>query len=137
MEVHPYLSFPGNCEEALNFYAKCLGGKVENLSRFADSPMEAQVGPENSQKVMHARVRAGGLTIMASDDMRPGANAKSEGNFSLSLAAKSEGEAKRVFEALAEGGSVDMPFADAFWGGKFGMLTDKYGVCWMMSVGGE
>ncbi len=134
MELSPYLNFPGTCEEALNFYAKCLGGTVEGLNRFAGSPMESQVSPDWSQKVMHATLKAGDVSFMASDPP-PSSNTKYGDNISLCIATNDVPEGERIFNALSAGGSVDMPFADAFWGGKFGMFTDKYGVAWMVSAG--
>ena len=136
MQIDCYLSFNGNCEEALNFYAQCLGGKVSTLMRYEGSPMDTQELPANwKQKVMHATVEADGAQIMGSD-MPPGASAG--GGFhgiTVSVYIKNDTErARKVFEALAKGGQVVMPFAPPFWGGHFGLLRDRFGVPWMVST---
>ncbi len=136
MQLEPYLFFHGRCEEALNFYARCLGGEIVGLNRYAGSPMEADTDAGWRDKVMHASFVAGDVKFMASDG-RPGSAPDGEDDVALSLATADAAEAERVFNALAEGGSVDMPFADAFWGGKFGALTDRFGVQWMVSVHSE
>lgn len=131
MQIESYLTFAGNCEEALEFYTQCLGGKVVALMRYEGSPMAV---PESwKQKVMHATFEAEGGRFMASDGM-PGAPAPQYGGFSLSLyVPKDVDKARRMFDALAAGGQVTMPFAPPFWGGHFGMVKDKYGVPWMVS----
>jgi PhnB protein len=136
-QIEPYLFFGGRCEEALEFYRTVLGAEVEMLMRFKDAPEPMPPGAlplgfEN--KIMHASVRFGGSRIMASDGTEDGG--KFEG-FSLSLAVSTDAEAERVFDALAEGGSVGMPLAKTFWSPKFGMLTDRFGVSWMVSVAPE
>ncbi len=133
MQLQPYLFFDGRCEEALQFYKQVLGGDYE-LNRFAGSPMESEVGSEWSQKVMHATFNGEGFTFMASD-RRPGSGQASEANVALSLAGNDANEAKSIFDRLSGGGDVTMPFAPAFWGGSFGMLTDRFGQEWMLSGG--
>ena len=136
MQLFPYLHFRGNCEEALTFYAGALHGQIDGLQRFAGSPMEARVGDAHKNKVMHAAFVAGELRFMASDGL-PGADRPvSDSNISLSLSTPDGAEAQRVFDALSEGGTVDMPLQSVFWGGRFGMLTDRFGVDWMMSTDG-
>ncbi|MBV8364269.1 MAG: VOC family protein [Candidatus Eremiobacteraeota bacterium] len=133
MELKPYVFFYGRCEEALNFYKNALGGDYE-VMRIKDSPMANQ-WPDKGNSVMHASFNAPGVSFFASD----GQDAKSinadEGNISLALATK-ENEGERVFNALADGGKVTMPIEDAFWGGKFGIVQDRFGVEWMMTIGG-
>lgn len=136
MQLEPYLYFHGTCEEALTFYARCLGGEITFLSRFAGSPMEEHVEPAYREKVMHASFVAGDIRFMASDG-RPGPQPDGEDNIVLSLASSDAAEAERVFNALAEGGQTTMPFADVFWGGKMGSLTDRFGIQWMVSGGGS
>jgi PhnB protein len=132
--IEPYLFFGGRCEEALEFYRTTLGAQVEMVMRFKESPEPMPAGsipPGFENKVMHASFRISGSRLMASDGNEEGA--KFEG-FSLSLAVSSEAEADRVFAALAKGGKVGMPLARTFWSPKFGMLTDRFGVGWMVSV---
>jgi PhnB protein len=132
--VQPYLFFGGRCEEALEFYRTALGAEVQMMSRFKDSP-EPPPGPMPAgfeEKVMHVSFRIGETTLMASDGRCEG-EAKFEG-FSLSIVVPDEAEADRVFAALAEGGKVEMPLMKTFWAPKFGMLEDRFGVGWMVSV---
>jgi PhnB protein len=132
--IEPYLFFGGRCEEALEFYRTALGAQIEMMMRFNESPEPMPPGsipPGFENKIMHASLRIGGSRVMASDGNAAGA--KFEG-FSLSLAMPSEAEADRAFAALSEGGRVEMPLAKTFWSPKFGMLTDRFGVGWMVSV---
>jgi PhnB protein len=133
-EVNPYLFFDGRCEEAIQFYGKTIGAETLMLMRYKDAPAEAkaqQCGPPNSEnKVMHARLRIGDATIMLSDGPCSG---KFDG-FSMSLRASSPAEAERLFAALSAGGQVDMPLAKTFFSPAFGMLTDRFGVKWMVMV---
>ena len=131
--VHPYLFFGGRCDEAIEFYRATLGAEVVMLSRFKESP-EPQPGlPECfGDKVMHASIRIGDTMLMASDGRCEG-EANFEG-FSLSVTVPDEAEATRVFAALSEGGLVTMPLAKTFWADKFGVLQDRFGVGWMVSV---
>jgi PhnB protein len=131
MQLEPYLFFHGKCEEALNFYVKCLKGEIVQISRFEDAPMETK--PEEKNLVMHASFVADGVKFMASDG-RPGPGPDGEDDIALSLATTDSSEGERVFAALSDGGKIDHPLGDAFWGGRFGMLTDRYGVQWMVSI---
>ena len=134
MQLDCYLSFNGNCEEALSFYAACLGGKITALMRYEGSPMDNKELPAAmKQKVMHATVEAEGAQIMGSD-MPPQMPFNGYHGFTVSVYIKQDVDrARRVFDALAAGGQVVMPFAPPFWGGHFGMLKDKFGVPWMVS----
>jgi PhnB protein len=131
--LQPYLTFGGRCEEAVEFYRKALGAELVMEARFKDAP-EPQPGlPECFQdKIMHATLRIGDTLLMASDGRCEGQMAF-EG-FSLSIAVPDETEADRVFAALGEGGLVTMPLAKTFWAPKFGMVQDRFGVSWMVSV---
>ena len=131
--VQPYLFFGGRCEEAIEFYRKALGAEVVMLSRFQDAP-EKQPGLPDcfENKVMHATLRIGETMVMASDGSCEGP--QSFEGFSLSITVPDEAEADRVFGALSEGGLVTMPLEKTFWAPKFGMLQDKFGVGWMVSV---
>ncbi|HVB49339.1 MAG TPA: VOC family protein [Burkholderiales bacterium] len=135
MQVQPYLFFEGRCDEALEFYKKALGAEVAMLMRYKDNPEPAQesnapAGSEN--KVMHAAFRIGQTTLMASDGLCGGT--PSFQGFSLTLTARDEAEAKRLFGALGEGGQVRMPLAKTFFAPNFGMVTDRFGVSWMVLV---
>jgi PhnB protein len=129
MELEPYLSFNGNCEEALNFYKGVFGGEITSLNRFEGSPMESEVADKS--KIMHSNFVAPGVKFMASDGMQ---DAATEGSrITLSLGTRDVAEAERVFNGLSAGGKIDMPLQDTFWGATFGMLTDKYGIDWMVN----
>ena len=133
--VQPYLFFAGNCEEAVEFYRKALGAEVEMMIRFKESPEPppADMTPPNwGDKIMHASLRIGATTVMASDGCGP--ESKGFEGFSLSLAVATEAEADRYFNALTEGGKVTMPLNKTFWSPRFGMLEDKFGIGWMVSV---
>jgi PhnB protein len=134
MHINPYLFFEGKTEEALNFYQKTIGAKVEALMKFKDAPPGACGGqtpdPATANKVMHASFRVGDSLVFASDgDCRQKANFD---GFSLSLEAKNEDEAQKLFSALGEGGQVVMPLSETFFATRFGMLADRFGVKWMV-----
>ena len=132
--VHPYLSFGGRCEEALDFYRSAVGAEVQMMMRYKESPEgdgERAMAPCFGDKVMHSTFRIGGSTLMASDGMCDG-TPNFEG-FSLAISVPDEAEAERVFNALADGGLVTMPLEKTFWAPKFGILSDRFGVAWMIS----
>lgn len=133
--IQPYLFFGGRCEEALEFYRTELGAEVTMLMRFKESPDPTPPGmlPEGfDEKVMHASVKIGASEIMASDGTCN--DTTGFAGFSLSLTVPTEAEADRIFGALAEGGEVQMPLGKTFWSPCFGMLTDQFGMGWMISV---
>ena len=135
MRVETYLFFNGRCEEAIEFYKKILGAEVTMLVRFKDSPEPPQPGmvpPGSENKIMHASFRIGDTTLMASDGHCTG-QTNFQG-FSESLTVANEAEADRKFAALAEGGQVQMPLTKTFWSPRFGMVSDRFGVGWMISV---
>ena len=132
----PYLFFDGRCEEAIEFYKKALGAKVEMMMRFKDSPQPpppGQVAPGSDNKIMHSCLSINGESVMASDGCAQQGKPKFEG-FSLSVNARNEAEADRVFAALAEGGEVRMPLGKTFFAKRFGMVADRFGVGWMIIV---
>jgi PhnB protein len=133
--VNSYLFFDGRCEEAIEFYRKTINAELLMLMRFKDAPPEAKAqqggAPINENKVMHARLRIGDSTILLSDGPCSG---KFDG-FSLSLTVPSSADAERLFAALSAGGQVNMPMAKTFFSPAFGMLTDHFGVKWMVYVG--
>lgn len=128
MTLTPYIMFNGNCEEALNFYAKALGGEIKELHRFEGSPAEGMSA--DKQKVMHAHFVAKGIFFMASDGDQSEAIA---GMVHLSINFEQDGEIDTVFNNLSEGASITMPLQDTFWGARFGMLRDQFGVNWMFN----
>jgi PhnB protein len=132
MQVQPYLSFDGRCEEAIQFYQRALGAEVTTLIRFKDAPDRGMIPTGSEDKVMHASLRIGDATVLASDGRCRGKPAFQ--GFSMSLAAADEAEAERLFAALAEGGQVTMPLAQTFFSPRFGMLADRFGVQWMVLV---
>jgi PhnB protein len=135
MQVQPYLFYDGRCEEALEFYKKALGIRVEMLMRYSDSPDPMPPGmipPGSENKVMHASFRLGDSVLMASDGHCAG-NTSFQG-FSLSIEAPDQAAAERLFNALAEGGQVQMPLQKTFYSPCFGMVADKFGVGWMVIV---
>ena len=134
--ITPYLFFGGRCEEALAFYRDALGAEVEMLMRHDQSPEPPPPGmlpPGFEKKVMHASFRVRGVPLMASDGC--GEAAKPDG-FRLALSVPTEAEARRAFDALAAGGTAEMPIGKTFWSPCFGMVTDKFGIGWMVSVPG-
>jgi PhnB protein len=136
--VQPYIFFSGNCEEAVEFYRTALGAEVQFSMRFKDSPEPHQPGmlpPGAEDKIMHTSFRIGDSTIMASDGGVCGeGSAKGFEGFSLSLSVATEAEVHRYFAALSEGGKVGMPLTKTFWSPRFGMVTDRFGMSWMISV---
>lgn len=135
MRVETYLLFEGRCEEALQFYTRTLGAKVGMLMRYKDAPdkpPEGTVPPGSDDKVMHADFTVGGTRLMASDGYC--SDAPKFSGFSLSLPVKTPAEADKFFNALAEGGQVQMPLGQTFFSPRFGMVTDKFGVSWMVIV---
>ena len=132
MQVEPYLFFDGRCEEAIEFYKRAVGAKVEMMMRFKDSPDKGMAPPGSDNKVMHARVNVGNSAILASDGDCQGKQ-KFDG-FSLSLTVANEAEATRAFTALSEGGKVTTPLTKTFFSPSFGMLQDRFGVNWMVYV---
>jgi PhnB protein len=132
MQVQPYLFFDGRCDEALDFYKKAVGAKVETLMRWKDNPDPGGCTEANKDKVMHAAVKVGDTQVLASDGSCEG---KSEfKGFALTISAKTEAEADKMFGALSEGGKVQLPMTKTFFSPKFGMLADKFGVGWMIMV---
>lgn len=125
-----YLNFDGTAREAMTFYQKCLGAELE-IQTFKDAKMDAPGGAEN--RVMHARLVKGSAVLMASDTM-PGMAYKQGNNFSITIECDSVAEEEKLFNALGAGGKVTMPLQDTFWGARFGMLTDKFGINWMFNT---
>ena len=131
-QLETYLFFDGNCAEAMRFYERVLNGKMEILMAHKDSPEAQNVPPGMADRIIHARLDVGGRKLMASDSMvgKPIGGAK---GFSLSLSYPDEAEAKKVFDALSEGGRITMPMQSTFWAKAFGMVVDKFGTSWMVN----
>ncbi|HVQ38424.1 MAG TPA: VOC family protein [Pyrinomonadaceae bacterium] len=131
MQLNPYLLFNGQCEEAFKFYEQVLGGKIEALNTRAGLPAEGGVPPEWRDKVLHAYMTIGDTVLMASD-APPGNYAQPKGMY-ISIRVKETAEAERIFHALAENGTVQMPIAETFFSPRFGMLIDQFGIPWMVN----
>ena len=127
MTLTPYILFDGNCEEALQFYARALHGEIKDLSRFEGSPAENMSA--DKQKILHANFAAEGIFFMASD----GGSGPSGTRVHLSISFDNAEQLDQVFNAMAEGGKVTMPLQDTFWGARFGMLEDRFGINWMFN----
>jgi PhnB protein len=133
MQVNPYLLFNGDCETAFKFYASILGGEITAMMTHAGTPMAQHTPPEWQNKILHANMKIGDTILMASD-APPDRYEKPQG-FSVTIGLEDTGEAERIFHALAEGGSVQMPIQQTFWAARFGMLVDKFGIPWMINCG--
>ncbi len=134
-KLDSYLFFDGQCADAMRFYEKTLGGKLEALMAYEQAPDPKMCPPGGEGKVMHACLVIEGRMLMASDSP-PGMH-QPMGGFALSLTYDAVDEARRVFDALAAGGSVTMPMDKTFWAESFGMLTDRFGTAWMVSGGAQ
>jgi PhnB protein len=128
-EIITYLNFDGNCREAMQFYERCIGGEL-HLTPFSEVPGNHPEGAKD--RTIHARLAKGSAVLMASDTM-PGMPFKVGNNFAICLNCESLEETERFFSALGEKGKVTMPLQDTFWGARFGMLTDQFGVNWMFN----
>jgi len=135
MQIQPYLFMDGRAEEAIEFYKKTLDAKVDMMMRWKDSPDPTMSIPGAENKIMHAFMHIGETGVMISDGRNTG-QPKFEG-FALSIAAKTEAEADKLFNALLEGGKVTMPQTKTFFSPRFGMLADKFGVNWMILVASQ
>jgi PhnB protein len=134
--LETYLNFNGNCAEAMRFYERTLGGKIEMMMTFAQTPDAGQYPPEARDQIMHSSLLIDGHRLMASDAM-PGQARTGMHGFSLSLGYNTADEAKKAFDALSAGGQVTMPMAETFWAQTFGMLVDRFGTPWMLSGGSK
>ncbi|WP_158923432.1 VOC family protein [Acidisphaera sp. S103] len=134
MQVQPYLFFDGRCQEAIDFYHRAVGAEVQMLMHYKDSPVATSQPPASDDKVMHASVRIGETEVLMSDGMCQGK--PSFQGFSLAVSPADDAAAQKTFAALADGGTVTMPLAKTFFASSFGMLTDRFGVGWMVIVQG-
>lgn len=129
--ITPYLNFNGNAAEALAFYSKAFDGQVLFQQSYGEAPMD--IDPSWKDKVMHATFQAGDLMFMVSDIMHEGMKAEPGSNLSLSLNFDDVPSIEKTFKALSDGANITMPLEDTFWGARFGMLTDKFGISWMFN----
>lgn len=135
MQLNPYLTFNGQCEAAFKFYEECLGGKIAMMMRYAESPMAEQTAPESRNKILHVRLDVGDEVLMGSD--APPDRYQEAKGIQVSLSVDKPAEAERIFNALAEKGSVQMPIQKTFWAERFGMVVDRFGTPWMINCEGE
>ena len=133
MKLNPYLTFDGECADALKFYERCLGGNIELMMTYGESPMAKQVPPDWGKKIIHATFALAGSTLGAADAM-PGHYQRPQGFF-VTLNIDAPEEADRVFKALSEKGAVSMPVQETFWARRFGMFVDRFGTPWMINCG--
>ena len=133
--INPYLNFPGNTEEAFNFYKSVFGGEFTNLQRFKDMPQAGRMSEEDGEKIMHISLPMGKNNILMATDvlLSMGQTMNVGNNFSLCIDTENEDEATRLFNALSVGGKIEMPLEKTFWGAFFGMFADKFGIQWMIN----
>ncbi len=131
MVINAYLGFNGNCEEAFKFYEKVLGGKIEALARYGETPAAAQVPPDWKNKIIHARMSVGDNVLMGGD--APPDHYHAAAGMMVSVSVKEPAEAERIFKGLSEGGKVNMPIQETFWAQRFAMWTDRFGTPWMVN----
>jgi PhnB protein len=132
MNVTPYLLFNGNCAEAFKFYEQTLGGKIEMISTYGDTPAAEHAPPGSADKVMHASMSIGDTRLMGSD-APPGHYSQPQG-LSVALGLNDAAKGEQIFNALAENGTVQMPYQPTFWAAGFGMCVDRFGIPWMVNV---
>jgi PhnB protein len=134
MEIQPYVFFDGRCEQALSFYADTLGAEVMLKMQYKDAPPDANrpADPKNDNKIMHASVKIGSSILMMSDDCM--SEDVTPNGYRLSLTADDLAHGEKLFNALAEAGTVNMPWQPTFWSKGFGMVTDKFGIGWMVTI---
>ncbi len=133
MELTPYLIFNGRCAEAFDFYARVLGGKIVMSMKFGDSPAKDHVPAALHDKIIHTTLEVDGGGKLFGSDAPPDQYAPAQGT-SVAIGVKTAAESRRIFNALAEGGQVTMPFNETFWSAGFGMLVDRFGIPWMVSA---
>jgi PhnB protein len=129
--VNPYLIFDGQCEAAFKFYEQCLGGKIEAMITNGNSPIADDVPVERLNQILHARLVVGDQVLMGSDS--PPEHYEKPQGFSVSLNIDAPAEAERIFNTLAEKGTVRLPLQETFWAARFGMLVDQFGTPWMIN----
>lgn len=131
MQLTPYLNFNGRCEEAFRFYERTLGGTIVMMQNHGDSPAAAHTPTEWHKAILHARLEVGSAVLMGSD--APGDHFKTPQGFGVSLSVPDAAEAERIFAALADGGTTQMPIGETFWAVRFGMCVDRFGTPWLIN----
>jgi PhnB protein len=135
VQMNPYLSFSGDCEDAFRFYERCLDARLGQIFRYAGTPFAEQVPAAWQNKVMHGSLTIGDHLVMGADVM-PDRYERPKG-FSLSLQMKSTAKAERIFSLLAKDGTVVMPLEKTFWAARFGMVVDRFGIPWLINCEGS
>jgi PhnB protein len=130
--INPYLNFDGKAEEAFNFYKAVFGGEFVMLQRFKDTPYGEKISAADGEKIMHVALPIGNNILMASDSLESMGKIFQGNNFSISITAESKEEADKLFNGLSKNGTIQMPLEESFWGSYFGMLTDNFGIKWMV-----
>jgi PhnB protein len=133
MQLNPHLSFDGRCEAAFKFYEQALGGKIQYVKTYAESPMGEKMPPEWRKKVIHAALKIADLLVMGSD--APPDHYRKPQGVTMSISVADPAEADRIFKNLTDGGQVQMPMQETFWALRFGMLVDRFGIPWMVNCG--
>ncbi|MDR3610815.1 MAG: VOC family protein [Ignavibacteriaceae bacterium] len=133
--LNPYLNFAGNTEEAFNFYKSVFGGDFTTIQRFKDTPEKDRVAANDREKIMHVGLPIGKENVLMATDALDsmGHHVTPGNNIQLSLETQSKEETEKIFNGLSVGGKITVPLADTFWGAYFGMLTDKFGIQWMVN----
>ena len=131
MQIVPYLGFNGQCQEAFKFYEQCLGGQIVAMISHRETPAAQHVSPEMQDRIMHARLVAGDAVLMGGDSPTP--EFEPPHGICISIQVDDPAAAERIFHALAEGGTVQMPVQETFWATRFGMLIDRFGIPWMVN----
>lgn len=131
MQIIPYLNFDGQCEQAFRFYQQCLGGEITAMLSIGETPAAAEFPTDQHARIMHASLHAGEMILMGADSPS-GQHVPPQGLY-VSLHPSSALEAERIFEALAQDGTVTMPLQQTFWATRFGMLVDQFGIPWMLN----
>lgn len=131
MQINAYLSFNGNCREALTFYAQALGGQVVSMIPYSDAPPSMPMPPQMSDKIMHGRISAGDSLLMGSD--APPDRYKQPQGMQVNINVSDAAQAEKIYAALSEGGAIVMPLAETFWALRFAMFHDKFGIAWMIN----
>jgi len=131
MQLNPVVTFNGQCEEAFKFYEQCLGGKIQTMMTWGDSPMAEHVAPELRDKIIHATLIVGESSLMGGDS--PADQYQKPKGFNVAIQIKDPAEGERIFGLLSDGGTVTMPLQATFWSAGFGMLVDRFGIPWMIN----
>jgi PhnB protein len=131
--VNPYISYEGNCEEAFDHYKSVFGGDFAGKMRWKDNKDCADWSDEDKEKIMHVALPIGNTVLMGSDSLPQMGGVERGNGFSVAIGSNDLGEAEKIFNGLADGGQATMPLQKMFWGATFGMLTDKFGISWMIN----